>query len=139
MIKVTCSNLDNIINKFDKITNDFDISECLDSSQQLIINELQIACSWAPKAAACIGLVNESKKKNHFAYKRIGLGQPHDFSEYKNAYFHNYGYNLVFFGHKTNRFIDMHKMWFDNAVQQLKAPVTRMVREEIKKKLEGAL
>ena len=138
MISVNITNLDSIMQKMDKAAEGLNLDDCVNKVEEMATSQWKAACSWAPKAASHIGPTSTLKGKG-YSYVSVGLGGNAPFDSYKNAYFHNYGYNLVYFGNKTNRYIDMHKQWFDNAVQQLKAPISRLMRAEIKKKLEGAL
>ena len=135
-MSIEIKGLNNLIQRFTELEN-IDITNVVREVAEDVNNQVKSACSWAPKAARHIKVCEIKKYTPYTCFAKVGLRQSDSpFEEWKNLWFHEYGYNLVYFGNPTNKFISMHTMWFENAVQGAKKTAQKNLRAKIKQKMK---
>lgn len=135
-MSIEIKGLNNLIQRFTELEK-IDITDVVKDVAEDVNNQVKSACSWAPKAARHIKVCEIKKYTPYTCFAKVGLKQDSaPWEEYRHVYFHNYGYHLVYFGNPTNKFISMHTMWFENAVQGAKKTAQKNLRAKIKQKMK---
>lgn len=140
MFSLEIKGLNNLIKKVSSIENisiENVVREVAEDIEKSIKSE---ASTWAPKASQCISVFNMKKYGPLTCFAKVGLNETEaPFEEWKNLWFHQWGYHLYYFGNPTDKFITNHIMWFDNAVNNCansaKAKLKAKIKAEIKKKV----
>lgn len=73
--------------------------------------------------------------KNQYGGKGVSIGYEGDFDNWKELYFHTYGYQLYYFGHKTNKHITCHVGVWDEikhlTIQEIQPILEKRVKQRI--------
>ena len=73
--------------------------------------------------------------KKQYGGKGVAIGYEGDFDSWKELYFHHLGYQLYYFGHKTNKHITCHVGVFDEirhlTIQELQPVLEKRLKQRI--------
>ena len=136
-ISIELKGLNSLYKKLDGLSN-LHVKEAIKSVEEEATRQIKEGASFAPKAAQHISKV-AVREGEHYYYMDIGLStKTADFDQYKEAYFHNFGYQDKGLNFGNNGpYLDMHKQWFNKSVNALsksaKKKIKAMLEAEIKK------
>lgn len=133
---VSIQGIDRLIGKLSKISM-LETRETIDEiGKDVSKNIRNEAKKFSKKEYESIG-VAEGRKYGLSYYLDVGLKNDKvPFENWKGLYFHNYGYWNRGWNFNGEKYIDMHAMWFDNAVKnmekEIKTKIKRKVKEQFK-------
>lgn len=128
--------LNSVLRKLQQLEN-INTSEILDmvkdETQKMV--KQGIASNGFQKSSNYVTVTKEGGGKS--TNIKVGLqGESGSFDNWKEAYYHHYGYNLVAWGNKTNKRITVHVGYFDNVrsmtINQVKPILVRRAQERIR-------
>ena len=128
--------LNSVLRKLQQLEN-INTSEILDmvkdETQKMV--KQGIASNGFQKSSNYVTVTKEGGGKS--TNIKVGLqGESGSFDNWKEAYYNHYGYNLVAWGHKTNKRITVHVGYFDNVrsmtISQVKPILVRRAQERIR-------
>lgn len=134
-MSIDIKGLNNLIKKVSDMEK-VDITKIVEDVAKNVQQEIKSAASWAPRASQYINVFNMRKYGPYTCYCNVGLKNTEaPFEEWKNLYFHNFGYHLFYYGKPTNKFITSHVQWFDNAVNA----AAKTAKNELKTRIKQAI
>lgn len=130
-----------LMNKLNRLSN-VKGKQAVESVSKIVETSIRVSASFSSEGSQYIGKCETREYLNGSYYLDIGLKNDKvSFELWKNLWYHNWGYNLEYFGHPTNTYVNMHSMWFNNAVNNIEGPtlerMKKILRNEIKACLEG--
>ena len=131
--------INSLLNKLNRLSN-IKTKEAVDSVAKVVETTIKSGASWAPNASQYIGRCDVREYENGSYFVEIGLKNDNaPFELWKNVYFHNYGYNLKYYGHPTNTFVNTHIMWFNNSVNNVGEPTIEKLKSNIRRQIKACL
>lgn len=129
-----------LMNKLNRLSN-LKGKEAVESAGTLVETAVRASASgFSSNASQYIGKCDKREYRNGSYYLEIGLKNDEvPFELWKNLWYQNWGYNLYFFGKPTGRYINMHAMWFNNAVNQIEGPTIQKMRSVLLKEIKACL
>lgn len=125
--------LQDLITKLTKLEQ-LNVQDVLDTTAEEGTKILQAntASAGFPKSSQSVD-IHESKYTK--SGKSVSIGYKGDFDNWKELYYHHHGYQLYYFGHKTNKHITCHVGVFDEirhlTVQQIQPVLEKRVKQRI--------
>lgn len=134
-MSIELNGLNSLYKKLDGLSN-LHVKEAIKSVEPEAISKIKEAASFAPKASQYIGK-SDIREGKHYYYVDIGLSNKNaSFDQYKNLYFHNFGYQDKGLNFGNNGpYLDMHKQWFNKAANTL----SKSEKKKIKAMLEAEI
>lgn len=136
-MSISIQGLDTLITKLDKLSKIESkkiIESVGDEVQRSITNSAREFSQEEYKhIAKC-----ESRDYGNSYYLDIGLANDKaPFEAWKGLWFHQWGYWNHGLNFKGEKYISMHQMWFDKAVQAVEPKAKRMIREKIREEFKA--
>lgn len=139
-MSVSIKGLDSLMNKLNKLSN-VKGKEAVESVAKVVETSIRgSASSFSGQASNYIGKCDNREYPNGSYFLEIGLKNDKvPFDLWKNLWYHNWGYNLKYYGHPTNTYINMHSMWFDSAVSSIEGPTIQKMKETLRNQIKECL
>ena len=77
--------------------------------------------------------------KKQYGGKGVAIGYEGDFDSWKELYFHHHGYQLYYFGHKTNKHITCHVVVFDEIIHMTIQELQPVLEKRLKQRIHEIL
>lgn len=123
------------LNKLDNLKAKEAVERVADEVENLIV----AGASWAPKASSCIMKLDVRDYGKSY-YRDIGLrGSAAPFEDWKELWFHNWGYWQYYYGHETGKFTNMHAMWFNNSLANMEKDIIKKIQNDLRKEIKQCL
>lgn len=132
--------LNTLMNKLNRLSN-VKGKEAVEGASKIVEASIRAsASSFSATASQYVGKCDKREYGNGSYYLDVGLkNDKAPFELWKNLYYHNYGYKLKYYGHPTNTYINMHAMWFDNAVSNIEGPTLQKLKSTLRTQIKACL
>ena len=123
--------LQDLISKLSRLEN-LKVDDVLEATAEEGTRSLQAntASAGFPKSSQSVDI-----HKNQYGGKGVSIGYEGNFDAWKELYFHHYGYQLYYFGHKTNKHITCHVGVFDEikhlTIQEIQPVLEKRLKQRI--------
>lgn len=137
---ITIKGINSLTNKLNKLSN-IKAKNAIEEVAKEVENSLKNEASkFSNDGYKHIGKANTREYSNGNYFVEVGLKNDSvPFDEWKNLYFHNYGYNQFLFGKDTGKFTNMHQFWFTNAIDNMEQSVLKEIKEKLRKEIRDAI
>ncbi len=132
--------INTLTNKLNKLSN-VKAKKAVEEVSKIVENQLrEEAKKFAPNSYKYIGEANSREYRNGDYYVEVGLkNDSAPWEEWKNLYFHHYGYNQFMFGNYTGKYTNMHQFWFTNAIENLEEGALKELKAKLRKEIREAM
>ena len=136
---ITIKGINSLSNKLNKLSN-IKAKNSVKEVAKFVEKELRNEASKFSSRSDMIGEVEEREYKNGNYYIEVGLKNNYEsWENWKNMYFHHYGYNQKLWGKDSNLYTNTHQFWFTNAIDNIDQKALKELKKKIQAEIKEAL
>lgn len=131
--------INTLTNKLNKLSN-VKARQAVNEVAKAVEKGLQDEAGNFSTRANLIGEVDTREYSNGNYYIDVGLkndSQP--FENWKNMYYHHYGYNQKLWGEDSDIYTKTHQFWFNKAIDNMETEVLQELKNKIREEIRKAM
>lgn len=136
-MSIDIKGIDTLIKKLDKLSR-IESKKAVEEAAEIMLNSIKDGASFS-NAAKYAGKCDIRDYNSSF-FLDIGFKSDEvDFEEWKELWFHNWGYFNKGWNFTGQYYINMHQMWFNRAVQAAENEVERKIKARLKEEIRNCM